>query len=108
MIRYTLLRFLIFFGCVALLWLLGLREPNELPWLVVAAAIASMIISALVLRPFREDMVRQLVARREAKDRARAARTDTDEAVEDRERAEAEAAERERDAPADDEEETYR
>mgnify|MGYP006873853692 CR=1 FL=1 len=40
MVRYTLLRMLIFFGCLSLLWLVGLREPTELPWLVVTAAIA--------------------------------------------------------------------
>ena len=39
MVRYTLLRMLIFFGCLSLLWLVGLREPNELPWLVVIAAL---------------------------------------------------------------------
>lgn len=84
MIRYTLLRFMIFFGCLALFWLLGLRETNELPWLAVAAAISSMVISAVVLKPFRADMVRQLEERQAAKAEARAARSDTDEAVEDR------------------------
>ena len=100
MIRYTLLRLLIFFGCVALLWLVGLRDPNEVPWLVVGAAIASMIISAIVLRPFRTEMIQQIEARRAAKAEAHAARPDTDEAVEDRARDEAD--------DADDEEETYR
>ena len=84
MIRYTLLRFLIFFGCLALFWLLGLRDGNELPWLAVAAAIASMIISAVVLRPFRAEMIAQIEERRAAKTQARSERTDTDEAVEDR------------------------
>ncbi|HCE60788.1 DUF4229 domain-containing protein [Janibacter terrae] len=83
MVRYTLLRFLIFFGCLALLWLLGLRDGNELPWLVVIAALASMVISAIVLRPFRVEMVEQIQARQAAKARARSERTDTDEAVED-------------------------
>ena len=34
MVRYTLLRLMIFFGCLAALWLVGLREPTELPWLM--------------------------------------------------------------------------
>ncbi|NYF97774.1 DUF4229 domain-containing protein [Janibacter cremeus] len=108
MIRYTLLRFLIFFGCLALFWLLGLRDGNELPWLAVLAALASMVISAVVLKPFRADMITQIEARREAKARAHAARTDTDEAVEDRAQGGSKSAAREADAPAEDEEETYR
>ena len=82
MVRYTLLRMLIFFGCLALLWLIGLREPTELPWLVVGAALLSMIISAIVLKPFRAEMVRQIQDRQAAKATARSERTDTDEAVE--------------------------
>lgn len=87
MVRYSLLRMLIFFGCLSLIWLLGLREPTELPWLVVTAAIASMIISALTLKPFRADMIRQIEERQAARAQARAERTDTDEAIEDRARA---------------------
>lgn len=83
MVRYTLLRFLIFFGCLSLFWLLGLRETNQLPWLAVSAAIASMVISAIVLKPFRADMIRQLEERQERKHQKRAKRTDSDEAVED-------------------------
>lgn len=101
MIRYTLLRFLIFFGCLALLWLIGLREPNELPWLVVGAALLSMIVSAVVLRPFRADLIAQIEEKRAAKAQARDARTDTDEAVEDR-------AQGQRSGASDEEEETYR
>lgn len=83
MIRYSLLRMLIFFGCLAALWLVGLREPAELPWLVVIAAIASMVISAIVLKPFRAEMIQQIQDRQATKARARSERTDTDEAVED-------------------------
>lgn len=107
MIRYTLLRFLIFFGCLALFWLLGLRDTNELPWLAVLAAIASMVISAFVLKPFRADMIRQIEERRAAKAEKRAARTDTDEAVEDRVQ-DRKATERGAESPVEDEEETYR
>ena len=107
MIRYTLLRFLIFFGCLALFWLLGLRDTNELPWLAVLAAITSMVISAFVLKPFRAEMIQQIEERRAAKADKRAARTDTDEAVEDRAQ-DREGAEREAESSVEDEEETYR
>lgn len=100
MVRYTLLRMLIFFGCLALLWLVGLREPTQLPWLVVGSAIASMIISAIVLKPFRAEMIQQIQERQAAKAQAHAARTDTDEAVED--------AAREREDATGEEPETFR
>lgn len=103
MLRYTILRFMIFFGCLALFWLIGLRSTNELPWLVVAAAISSMIISAIVLKPFRAEMVRQIEERQAKKAERRAARTDTDEAVEDRAQDETT-----QPADADEEEETFR
>lgn len=83
MIRYTLLRFLIFFGCLVLLWLIGLRDPEELPWLVVGSALLSMVVSFVLLRPMRDQLVRDLEARRVARSEARGRRDDTDEAVED-------------------------
>lgn len=83
MIRYTLFRFLIFFGCLAALWLLGLRGPNQLPWLVVIAALASMVISYVALRPMRDDVVRKMATRQEERAQAKARRRDTDEAAED-------------------------
>ncbi|KRE35950.1 hypothetical protein ASG73_14860 [Janibacter sp. Soil728] len=106
MVRYTLLRMMIFFGCLALLWLVGLREPTELPWLVVGAALASMIISAVVLRPFRAEMIQQIQDRQAAKENARSARTDTDEAVEDAARERSDAAPLAK--SADEEPETFR
>ncbi len=83
MIRYTILRFLIFFGCLCVLWLVGLREQRELPWLVVGAALLSMVISGIVLRPFRDDVVRKIQAKQEAKAAARKDDRTTDENVED-------------------------
>ena len=91
MLRYSLLRLLIFFACLAALWLVGLRDRNEQPWLVVGAALLSMIISFFVLRPFREDAVRSIEARqterleRKAQSREERAsqRDDSDETVED-------------------------
>ncbi|CCH77104.1 conserved exported hypothetical protein [Nostocoides japonicum T1-X7] len=77
MVRYTLLRFLVFFGCLALLWLLGLRSRDEEVWLVAGAAVLSLAISFVVLRPFRneasETIQRRVDARREAMERKAAA-----------------------------------
>jgi flagellar biosynthesis/type III secretory pathway M-ring protein FliF/YscJ len=82
MVRYTLLRILVFFGCLALLWLLGLRSSEMRVVLVVAAALLSMAVSYVVLRPFREDYSRQIAERVEARRAARVQRP-TDEQVED-------------------------
>lgn len=84
MIRYTILRLLIFFGCLALFWLLGLRDGIELAWLAVIAAVASMVISAFVLKPFRQEMVREIEDRRAGRVRRKAdPRAGVDEAAED-------------------------
>ena len=55
MLRYTVLRLLVFLGCLALLWLLGLRGEEDLLLLVVGAALLSAVISYFALRRFRED-----------------------------------------------------
>jgi hypothetical protein len=87
MLRYSLLRLLIFFGVLALLWLLGLRDRDEQLILVVGAALLSMVISYFVLRRFREDYSREIAQklerRAEAKQKKRAAQND--EAAEDAE-----------------------
>ncbi len=85
MLRYTVLRVLVFLGCLSLLWLLGLRDRSEQPWLVVGAALLSMVVSAVVLRPMRAQYIAELSARVE---RRREARTQgppagSDESVED-------------------------
>ena len=71
MLRYTLLRTLIFFGCLGVAWLAGLRGQENLIPLVLVAAIGSMIISFVALRPFREqysaEIAEKLQARAEAK-----------------------------------------
>ncbi len=63
MLRYTLLRFLVFFGCLAVLWLLGLRDEEEMLLLVAGAALLSAVISFFALRRFREDYSAQLATR---------------------------------------------
>lgn len=83
MIRYSLLRLLVFFGCLSALWLAGLRDRNEQPWLVVGAAILSMIVSFFVLRPFRDDAVRSIEARRARRAGAAQEEQVSDEAAED-------------------------
>lgn len=86
MLRYTILRLLIFFGCLAFFWLVGLRDGIELAWLAIVAAVVSMVISAFVLKPFREQMVYDIEARRERRATRRANRpVGQDEAAEDAE-----------------------
>lgn len=82
MVRYSLLRLLIFFGCLGLLWLVGLRDPDQRAYLVVGAALLSMIVSFFVLSPFREEAVGRISERVEARTAARSQRV-TDEDVED-------------------------
>ena len=63
MLRYTLLRLLVFAGCLAALWLAGLRGEEDLLLLVVGAALLSAVISFFALRRFREDYSAQLAER---------------------------------------------
>lgn len=90
MLRYSLLRLLVFLGCVSLLWLAGLRGRDQLPYLVLGAALLSAVISFFALRRFREDYSAQLARTIEARTAAkRAAATSTapsaDEEAEDAE-----------------------
>ncbi|MEO7268308.1 MAG: DUF4229 domain-containing protein [Knoellia sp.] len=54
MVRYLILRTMIFIGCLSAAWLLGLRDREEQFLAVIIAAVASMAISAVVLKPFRQ------------------------------------------------------
>ncbi|MFL6079615.1 MAG: DUF4229 domain-containing protein [Ornithinibacter sp.] len=71
MVRYSVLRLLVFLGCVSLLWLLGLRDRAVLPYLVLGAALLSAVISYFALRRFREDYSAQLAHRIEARSAAK-------------------------------------
>ncbi|GIL35342.1 DUF4229 domain-containing protein [Phycicoccus jejuensis] len=87
-LRYTVLRLLIFFGCVLALWLAGLRDEEQLLLLVVLAALASMAISYVALRRFRQDYSAQLsetIERRAAARREKGGDRRTDEQAEDEE-----------------------
>jgi RsiW-degrading membrane proteinase PrsW (M82 family) len=83
MLRYSLLRIMLLFGCMLVLWLVGawlpaLRNPV---WLLIATAVTSITLSYFVLRGPREELARQLAQRVE--DRTRRRRTDAD--IEDEE-----------------------
>ena len=54
MVRYLIMRTMIFIGCLSVVWLLGLRDRSQQPLAVVIAALASLAISFVVLKPFRE------------------------------------------------------
>lgn len=64
--RYTVLRLLVFFGCLSVGWLCGLRSFV----LLIVAAVASTVISFFVLNRFRQetvDVVENRVERRRAR-----------------------------------------
>ena len=88
MLRYSLLRLLVFLGCVSLLWLVGLRGRDDIFLLVVGAALLSAVISYFGLRRFREDYSAQLATKieeRSAAKRASPATKSVDEVAEDAE-----------------------
>ena len=65
MVRYSLLRILIFFGFLFLFWLIGLRNNPVL--LLGASAIASAAASYVLLRGMRDEITAKLVDRHEAR-----------------------------------------
>lgn len=84
MVRYSVLRILLFFGFFALFVLVGLKGL----WLLLAAALASMAVSFVLLSRFRQDFSAQLAAKVDAKARrahqnVEARQVTADEAVED-------------------------
>jgi hypothetical protein len=60
MVRYTLLRALMFFGVMALLYLLGLRDRGQEWMLLVLSALISMVLSYFVLGRFREESTQRI------------------------------------------------
>ena len=86
MVRYGLLRVLIFFGFVFLFWLIGLRDNPIL--LIGASAVASAAASYILLRGMRDEITGRLMERHEARLEAKQAGIvdrDSDEAAEDAE-----------------------
>ena len=86
MLRYSLLRLLIFFGVLSLLWLLGLRDQDDQWKLLVLSALISMVLSYFVLARFREESTRRISEAIERRAAAKQARSgESDEAAEDAE-----------------------
>ncbi len=84
MLKFSVLRLAIFFACLGLLWLVGLRSPDQLLLLLLLAAVISMVISFFALKGPRDqfsaqidDRVNRTLARRKA--------ASEDEQAEDRE-----------------------
>jgi uncharacterized protein DUF4229 len=89
MLRYSVLRLLVFFGVLSVLWLAGLRDQDQQWMLLVLSALISMVLSYFVLARFREESTAELARRIEGRARAKqagapAVRGD-DEAAEDAE-----------------------
>jgi len=83
-VRYTLMRLLVFLGVLCALWLLGLRGEGQRLLLLALSVLVSMAVSYVVLRPMREDINRQIAAKVEARvERQRTSET-VDEQDEDR------------------------
>ncbi len=76
MLRYSVLRLLVFFGVAGALWLLGLRDTDEMIVLLLLAGVVSLVISAVVLKPFR-DQASDEIARKVEQRRARRAEQPT-------------------------------
>ncbi|HET7474678.1 MAG TPA: DUF4229 domain-containing protein [Dermatophilaceae bacterium] len=68
-IRYSLMRVLVFLGVLCLLWLAGLRGEGNRLLLFALSLLVSMGVSFFVLRPFREDMSAKIAAKVEARSR---------------------------------------
>ena len=69
MLRYSVLRLLIFFGFLFFFWLIGLRDNVVL--LMGASAIASAALSYILLRGMRDDMTAKFAERYEARQQGR-------------------------------------
>jgi hypothetical protein len=87
-LRYTVFRLLIFFGCLLFFWLVGLRNDQVL--LLLVSATVSVVLSFFLLRSqrdrFSEQIAERVEKRQEAKRAAReAGDRQTDEDVEDAE-----------------------
>jgi mannitol-specific phosphotransferase system IIBC component len=89
-LRYTLYRLLIFFGCLLFFWLVGLRNDQVL--LLLVSAVVSVVLSFFLLRSQRDQFSAQIADRMEKRQAAKREAQgptdldpDSDEAVEDAE-----------------------
>ena len=69
MVRYSILRLLVFFGVLLALWLVGIRNNPVL--LLALSAIISAAVSYALLRGMRDELTAKLMERHEAKVRAK-------------------------------------
>jgi hypothetical protein len=88
MARYTVLRLMIFFGFLCVLYLAGLREASQQWWLLGLSALGSTVVSYFVLRGPRAEFSARIARR--VDERARRAESagtggtgNTDESAED-------------------------
>lgn len=79
-LRYSVLRLLLFFGCLLVLWLVGVRNPVLL---IVLTAVISLGLSYVLLRGPRDAMAQTLADR--AARRIGQRQADVDAAAEDAE-----------------------
>ncbi|HRW18033.1 MAG TPA: DUF4229 domain-containing protein [Dermatophilaceae bacterium] len=60
MLKYTLARLGLFAACFGLIWLLGMRGRDQQLLLLLLAAVSSMALSFVLLRPMREQLSDQI------------------------------------------------
>ncbi|HEX5967298.1 MAG TPA: DUF4229 domain-containing protein, partial [Intrasporangium sp.] len=65
MVRYSILRLLVFFGVLLALWLVGIRNNPVL--LIALSAVISAAVSYALLRGMRDELTAKLMERHEAK-----------------------------------------
>lgn len=76
-LRYSVLRLLVFLGVLCVLWLVGLRGEDQRLLLLALSLLLSMVVSYFLLRPFREDMSATIAAKVDSRvDRAEERRRD--------------------------------
>lgn len=69
MLKYTIWRLGIFFGCLLMGWLLGLRNDPAL--LLLVSAVVSVLLSFFLLRRQRDEFSDRIAAKLEERQRAR-------------------------------------
>lgn len=84
-LRFTLMRLMIFFGCLLVFWLLGLRGPDREAYLLIASAVTSVVLSYFLLRRERDTFADKISERVERRSEARRQAVGVDEEAEDAE-----------------------
>ncbi len=84
-LRYSVMRLMIFFLCLIVLWLLGLRSQDQQPLLLGLAAVLSLVVSYAFLRRDRDAMTDRLAAKMEERAERRRGVAGEDEEAEDAE-----------------------